>query len=353
MRGFFLGLIMKFVDEVTITVSAGKGGNGCLSFRREKFIPHGGPDGGDGGDGGSIFLQADAHINTLIDMRYKRHFNAENGQYGMGQQRTGKTGEDLIIPVPVGTTVFEADTGELLGDLTEDGQLLCVAKGGRHGLGNVHFKSSTTRAPRRTTSGKPGEERRLRLELKLLADVGLLGLPNAGKSTLVNALSNARPKIADYPFTTLYPSLGVVRVEEFRSFVMADIPGLIKGASQGAGLGTQFLRHLSRTRLLLHLVDIQPMDGTDPLETIPVIIEELRQFNPELADRDRWLVFTKIDLLPAEEVDSFCQKIVSALKWQGPVFKISSANKTGLDNLSYHIMEYLDSQKSQISSIHS
>lgn len=333
---------MKFVDEVTIFVVAGKGGNGCLSFRREKFIPHGGPDGGDGGNGGSIYLVADAHVNTLVDLRYQRKFKAQNGQPGMGQQRTGKSGEDLIILVPLGTTVFDEETGELLGDLVEDGQRMCVAQGGHHGLGNIHFKSSRIRAPRKTTSGKPGEERHLRLELKLLADVGLLGFPNAGKSTLVNAVSNARPKIADYPFTTLYPSLGVVRVEEMRSFVIADIPGLIEGASHGAGLGIQFLRHLNRTRLLFHLVDIAAFDGSDPLESIKILWKELAEFNPELAKRERWLVFTKIDLLSPEEAKSKIDHVIKKLKWKGPVFTISSVKREGLEILCYKAMSYLE-----------
>lgn len=336
---------MKFVDEATVRVEAGNGGHGCLSFRREKYIPRGGPDGGDGGDGGSIFFVADENINTLVDFRYKRILRAQNGQPGMGRQRSGKQGADLILPVPVGTLVYEADTEELIGDLVQPGVRLCVAKGGKHGLGNVHFKSSTNRAPRKTTSGSPGEQRNIRLELKLLADVGLLGLPNAGKSTLINAISNATPKIADYPFTTLYPSLGVVRIEEHRSFVVADIPGLIEGASQGAGLGTQFLKHLGRTQLLLHLVDIAPFDGSDPVIAIKSVIEELRQFSSELEEKDRWLVFNKIDLLSAEAVDSRCQAVIDKLNWKGPVYKISSIKQTGTNELCGRVMEYIENKK--------
>lgn len=336
---------MKFVDEAIIRVEAGNGGHGCLSFRREKYIPRGGPDGGDGGDGGSIYFVADNSVNTLVEFRYKRLLRADNGRSGEGRLRTGKSGEDLIIHVPVGTTVYDHETDELIGDLTKQGDRLCVAKGGVHGLGNTHFKSSTNRAPRKTTSGTEGEHRELRLELKLLADVGLLGLPNAGKSTFVSVVSNATPKIADYPFTTLYPHLGVVRIGEFRSFVVADIPGLIEGAAQGAGLGVQFLKHLSRTQLLLHMVDIARSDEADIVESIDKIIEELRQFSPELAEKERWLVFNKIDLLPADEMEKRCQAVVKKMNWQGPVFKISAVKKEGTQHLCYKLMEFLEETK--------
>jgi GTP-binding protein len=282
---------MKFVDEVKIHVSAGKGGNGCVSFRREKYIPFGGPDGGDGGDGGSIYLRADSGLTTLADFRHKRQFKAKNGEQGMGRQRTGASMDDLILEVPVGTRVMDEETQEVIGDLTEDQQLLLVAKGGFHGLGNIRFKSSTNRAPRQSTNGSPGEERELHLELNVLADVGLLGLPNAGKSTLISQVSSAKPRIADYPFTTLHPHLGVVFIESHRSFMMADIPGLIGGASDGAGLGIQFLRHLRRTRLLLHLVDVLPMDEQqDPVNDATTLVHELEQFDETLANKERWLV---------------------------------------------------------------
>lgn len=333
---------MKFVDEATILVAAGNGGDGCASFRREKFIPRGGPDGGDGGDGGSIYLQADKDINTLVDFRYQRIFRAERGQNGMGQQRSGKGGEDLIIKVPVGTVIYDADTQELIGDLITDNAKICVAQGGRHGIGNVHFKSSTNRAPRRFTKGIPGDQRNLHLELKLLADVGLLGLPNAGKSTFIHAVSAARPKIADYPFTTLHPNLGVVRVDAQRSFVVADIPGLIEGAAEGAGLGIQFLKHLMRTRILLHLVDIAPMDDSDPVTSVKAIIKELKKFSPELAKKPRWLVFNKIDLLLPEEAEEKCSEVVRRLKWKGPVFKVSAIKKAGTREVCYKLMEYLE-----------
>jgi GTP-binding protein len=336
---------MKFVDEVAIQVQAGDGGNGCSSFRREKFVPFGGPDGGAGGKGGSIYFTAQPGLSTLVDFRYKRHFRAQRGQNGMGSQCTGKGGEDLIVQVPIGTMVYEADTNELIGDLVQPQQTLCVAQGGRGGLGNMHFKSSTNRAPRRTTTGMPGEQRQLRLELKLLADVGLLGLPNAGKSTLITAISEARPKIADYPFTTLYPHLGVVRVGPHQSFVVADIPGLIEGAAEGAGLGIQFLRHLSRTQVLLHLVDIAPIDDIDPLIAMKTVEYELQKFSPELAAKERWLVFTKVDLLPAAEAKEVCKTLVKRLKWQGPVFAISAAQKQGTEMLCYQLLEYLEKKR--------
>ncbi|OGT19282.1 MAG: GTPase ObgE, partial [Gammaproteobacteria bacterium RBG_16_57_12] len=316
---------MMFIDEALIKIEAGKGGNGCVSFRREKYIPFGGPNGGDGGHGGSVLLVAENNLNTLVDFRFKRHFSAQNGQPGMGKECTGKSGEDLFIRVPVGTAVYDMETDELIGDLVEDGQRLLVARGGRGGLGNTHFKSSTNRAPRQAIPGTPGEARQLRLELKLLADVGLLGMPNAGKSTLISAVSAARPKVADYPFTTLHPNLGVVSIELDRSFVIADIPGLIEGAAEGAGLGIRFLKHLARTRLLLHMVDIMPPGGTsDPVEDVRAIERELEKFSPELAKRERWLVLNKIDLLPPEERQPYCDEIVRRLDWQGPVFRISA-----------------------------
>lgn len=320
---------MKFVDEASIRVEAGKGGNGCVSFRREKYIPFGGPDGGDGGDGGSVYLQGDNGLNTLVDLRYQRIFKAENGQPGMGRNMTGKSGGDLVVQVPVGTVIHDEETGELLGDIVEDGQRLMVAQGGYHGLGNTRFKSSTNRAPRQSTPGTPGEMRSLRLELKVLADVGLLGLPNAGKSTLIRAVSAARPKVADYPFTTLYPNLGVVSIEEHRSFVIADIPGLIEGAAEGAGLGIQFLKHVARTRLLLHLVDVAPYDGSDPVESVRVIERELAKFSPELIVRERWLLLNKVDLLPEDEREARCQAIIDRLDWTGPIYRIAAISKEG------------------------
>ena len=293
---------MKFVDEVTIRVKAGDGGNGCVSFRREKYIEFGGPNGGDGGDGGDVYLVAERNLNTLVDFRHERYYEAQRGENGMGNQMTGKRGDDKEISVPVGTVVYDDETGELIGDLTEPEQKLLVAKGGWHGLGNLRYKSSTNRAPRQCKPGTPGELRTLRMELKLLADVGLLGLPNAGKSTLISAVSAARPKIADYPFTTLYPNLGVVRVGALQSFVMADIPGLIEGAAEGAGLGIQFLRHLSRTSLLLHVVDVAPMaEENEPVRAVRTIEAELEKYSDELAKYPRWLVLNKIDVLPPEQ----------------------------------------------------
>jgi GTP-binding protein len=341
---------MKFIDEVKIRVAAGKGGNGCVSFRREKFIPFGGPDGGDGGDGGSIYLRADSGLTTLADYRNLRQFKAKNGEQGMGKERTGASANDLILDVPVGTRVTDEETGELIGDLTQDEQLLLVAKGGFHGIGNTRFKSSTNRAPRQSTNGSPGEERELRLELNLLADVGLLGLPNAGKSTLISQVSSARPRIADYPFTTLHPQLGVVYIEPHRSFLMADIPGLIGGASEGAGLGIQFLRHLRRTRLLLHLVDIQPMDESqDPVENVRVLERELAQFDENLAQKPRWLVLNKTDLLSGEELDVVCDDIVTRLEWTGPVYRVSAATGAGTDILMANVMTYIEELNEQLS----
>ena len=340
--------IMKFVDEVTIHVQGGNGGDGCASFRREKFIPFGGPDGGDGGDGGSIYLVANVNLNTLVDFRYTRKFHAERGQNGMGRDCTGKSGEDKRIPVPVGTVVSDVATEEVIGDLTKPGQELLVAKGGVHGVGNTRFKSSTNRAPRQFTKGTPGEVRDLKLELKLLADVGLLGLPNAGKSTLIRAISAARPKVADYPFTTLHPNLGVVRVSNHRSFTVADIPGLIEGAAEGAGLGIQFLKHVSRTRLLLHLVDVAPSgEASDPAEDMRIIERELAKFSPELASRERWLVLNKVDLLPAGERETRCDDIVRRLAWQGPVFKIAAISGDGTQGLVYKVMDYLEAESSK------
>jgi GTP-binding protein len=334
---------MKFIDEAKIRVAAGDGGNGCVSFRREKYIPFGGPDGGDGGDGGSVYLVATEGLNTLADFRFQRHYEAERGQKGSGGNCTGKSGDDLEVPVPVGTVVHDVDTEEEIGDLVTPGQRLLVAQGGWHGLGNTRFKSSVNRAPRRATPGTPGERRTLHLELKLLADVGLVGMPNAGKSTLIRAVSAARPKVADYPFTTLYPNLGVVRIENHRSFVVADIPGLIEGAAEGAGLGIQFLKHISRTRLLLHLVDVVPPDAsTDPVVEVQTITAELAKFSPELVERERWLVLNKVDLVPDDMRDDICEDIVTRLHWEGPVFRVSAATGEGTQELCYRIMQHLD-----------
>lgn len=337
---------MKFVDEARIRVEAGDGGNGCVSFRREKFVPFGGPNGGDGGKGGDVVLEACHNLNTLVDFRYTRLFRAERGENGMGSDCTGRNGEDCLIRVPVGTAVYDDETGELIGDLVDEGQRLLVASGGRGGLGNTHFKSSTNRAPRRSTPGAEGERRGLRLELRVIADVGLLGLPNAGKSSLIRAVSAARPKVADYPFTTLHPNLGVVRLDETRSFVMADIPGLIEGAAEGAGLGNRFLKHLSRTGLLLHLVDVEPWESqVDPVSAARTVAQELERWSGELAQKPRWLVLTKIDRLPADEVDVRCRNIVEALAWSGPVFCISALKGTGLSELTGAVMEYLETTR--------
>ncbi|MBA4501124.1 Obg family GTPase CgtA [Marinobacterium marinum] len=335
---------MKFVDEATITVEAGKGGNGCLSFRREKFIPKGGPDGGDGGDGGSIFIEADESLNTLIDYRFTRRYNAQNGEGGSSRNCTGAKGEDLVLKVPVGTTVVDVDTDEILADLTTIGQREKIAQGGWHGLGNTRFKSSVNRTPRQTTKGSPGELRNLRLELKVLADVGLLGLPNAGKSTLIRAVSAARPKVADYPFTTLVPNLGVVRTEAHRSFVVADIPGIIEGAAEGAGLGIRFLKHLARNRVLLHLVDMAPWDDVTPAEAALTAVRELEKFSATLADQPRWLVLNKLDMLPEEEQNAACQAVIDALSWEGPVYQVSALNKTGLTPLVHDLQTFLDAR---------
>lgn len=340
---------MKFVDEVTIQVKAGDGGDGCVSFRREKYIPFGGPNGGDGGDGGSIYLLGDPNLNTLADFRHIRMFNAKRGENGKGDNRTGKSGEDLLINVPVGTIVHNVDTDEIIGDVTKADQRLLVAQGGFHGLGNTRFKSSTNRAPRRFTPGSPGESRQLHLELKVLADVGLLGMPNAGKSTLIRAISSARPKVADYPFTTLYPNLGVVSVSLNRSFVVADIPGLIEGAAEGAGLGIRFLKHLARTRLLLHLVDIAPLDETiDPVDEVRKIEDELTAFGAELLERERWLVLNKVDLVSEDEREARCRDIIERLKWRDPVFMVSAINKQGTQELVQKIMQYLEKSEAKL-----
>ena len=340
---------MKLVDEAEIQVGAGNGGNGCVGFRREKFIPLGGPDGGDGGDGGSVWLVADENLNTLVDFRHQRQFRAQRGQNGMGRQMYGKAGEDLVITVPVGTVVTNVGTDEVIGDMTAHGDRLLVAKGGKGGLGNMHFKSSTNRTPRKARPGLPGEERELRLELKLLADVGLLGFPNAGKSTLIRAVSAATPKVADYPFTTLYPNLGVVSVEQYRSFVIADIPGLIEGAADGAGLGAQFLRHLQRTRLLLHLVDINPMaggvEGVTPAEQVRAIERELEKHDPELLAKPRWLVLNKADLLPEDERQAFAQAIVDELGWKDRWYLVSAIGREGTWPIMLDVMAFFDRQR--------
>ncbi len=333
---------MKFVDEVVIKVAAGNGGAGCLSFRREKYIPKGGPDGGDGGDGGSVFLRADDSVNTLVDYRYVRSYQASNGESGGGGNCRGKSGQDLTLVVPVGTTVIDESTGEVLGDLSKDGEVLKVAQGGFHGLGNARYKSSTNRTPRQTSPGSEGESRQLRMEMKVLADVGLLGLPNAGKSTLIRSVSAAKPKVADYPFTTLVPNLGVVAMEKHRSFVIADIPGLVEGAAEGAGLGIRFLKHLTRTRLLLHLVDVMPVDGSDPVESARVIMAELKAFSETLYQRPRWLVLNKTDLLPEDEREALCRDIVERLDWQGPVFALSALTGSDTDPLCWAILEHVE-----------
>ncbi len=333
---------MKFIDEAKISVLAGKGGDGSASFRREKYIPKGGPDGGDGGRGGSVFAVADRNINTLVEFRFKRIFKAQKGENGRGAQCYGKSGEDLIVRVPVGTVFTDINSGEVVADLAADGEQVCLAKGGKGGLGNVHFKSSVNRAPRQHTLGEPGEEWELALELKVLADVGLLGMPNAGKSTFIRAVSAARPKVADYPFTTLAPNLGVVRVDSERSFVIADIPGLIEGAAEGAGLGHQFLRHLQRTRLLLHLVDISPRwEAGDPVHEARAIVEELRKYDQELYEKPRWLVLNKIDMVDAADRDAVVAKFVADYGWDGPVFAISALDSSGCRELSFAIMDYL------------
>ncbi|WP_251979132.1 Obg family GTPase CgtA [Salinicola avicenniae] len=336
---------MQFVDETSITVEAGRGGNGCLSFRREKFVPKGGPDGGDGGHGGSVYLIGDESLNTLIDFKFQRFYKAQNGQPGQGRQMSGKTGEDLHVKVPVGTTVIDEDTLEVIADVTSEGQVVLVAQGGRRGLGNIHFKSSTNRAPRRTTSGTDGERRKLRLEMKVMADVGLLGLPNAGKSTLIRAVSAAKPKVANYPFTTLVPNLGVVKLGPHEHFVMADVPGLIEGASDGAGLGLRFLKHLTRTRLLLHVVDAAPFDESDPVAAVDSIAGELARFSPTLAELPRWLVINKLDLVPEAEREARVADIVERLGWRGPVYRLSAIASEGTDTLVQAAHRWLTEQR--------
>lgn len=321
---------MKFVDEAFIHVQGGSGGDGCLSFRRERFIPHGGPDGGDGGEGGCIVLKVYEGLNTLVDFRHAREFRAENGQPGMGKQRTGRSGRDLEVRVPLGTLVYDAESGELIADLEQEGESLVVARGGSHGLGNTRFKSSTNRAPRRTTKGKPGEGRELRLEMQLLADVGVAGLPNAGKSTLVTAVSAAKPKIAAYPFTTLYPQLGVVSASADRRFVIADVPGLIAGAAAGAGLGIQFLKHLNRTRLLLHLVDLS---SDDPARDVRTVESQLRHYSDALFSKERWLVFNKMDIFLEDEITARTEETIGHLCWEGPVFLVSALTGRGCRDL--------------------
>lgn len=339
---------MKFVDEVVVIVKAGDGGNGCVSFRREKYIEFGGPDGGDGGDGGCVYLQANKGLNTLADFRHVRFYEAGRGGNGFSRNMTGARGDDKVIQVPIGTMVYVDETNELIGDLTKDEEKLLVAQGGFHGLGNLRYKSSVNRAPRQSKPGSEGETRTLRLEMKVLADVGLLGLPNAGKSTLISAVSSAHPKIANYPFTTLYPNLGVVKVDNYKSFVIADIPGVIEGAAEGAGLGIQFLKHLSRTSLLLHLVDVAPMnEEEDPVASIRIIENELKKFGDELENRERWLVLNKIDLLPPDLQQEYCDDIVKRLNWQGKVFNISAATGLNTKELTYQIMQYLDEQNYQ------
>jgi GTP-binding protein len=333
---------MKFVDEAQIKVDAGDGGNGVVSFRREKYIPKGGPDGGDGGDGGSVFLEADENLNTLIDYRFERFHKAERGSNGSGSNMTGKGGEDLTLKVPVGTRARDVDTDEVIGDLTKHGQRLKVAQGGFHGLGNARFKSSVNRAPRQKTMGTPGEVRNLKLELMLLADVGLLGLPNAGKSTFIRAVSAAKPKVADYPFTTLVPNLGVVGLDGNRSFVVADIPGLIEGASEGAGLGIRFLKHLERCRILLHIVDLLPVDGSDPAENAKTIISELESYSPKVAEKPRWLIFNKTDLLDEQQLEEKSNAICEALNWDGEVFHMSAISKLGTEEISKAVMDFIE-----------
>jgi GTP-binding protein len=339
---------MRFVDEAEIRVEAGDGGNGKASFRREKYIPLGGPDGGDGGDGGSVYLVATENVNTLVDFRYHSVHRAQRGENGGSKDCTGKKGDDCFVPIPPGTIVYEASTGEKIGDLTTPGQQLLVAKGGFHGLGNTRFKSSINRAPQQTSKGSAGEHRMLQLELMVIADVGLLGMPNAGKSSLIRTVSSARPKVADYPFTTLHPNLGVVRVDDLRSFVIADIPGVIEGAAEGAGLGLQFLKHLSRTGLLLHIVDIAPYESDEsPVSAAQKIIGEVEKWSDELADKPRWLVLNKIDNVPEDEVDELAQDIVDQLDWDGPLFTISALKNQGTQELMYAIMDFLEEQKQQ------
>ncbi|MCK9396457.1 MAG: GTPase ObgE [Methylobacter sp.] len=339
---------MRFVDEAEVRVEAGDGGNGTIGFRREKYIPMGGPDGGDGGDGGSVYLIAAENVNTLVDFRYHAVHRAQRGQNGMSRNCTGRKGDDCYVPVPLGTLVSDAETGEVIGDLTKVGQTLLVAQGGFHGLGNTRFKSSVNRAPQKASKGSEGEHRRLNLELTLIADVGLLGMPNAGKSSLIRSVSAATPKVADYPFTTLHPNLGVVSVDDLRSFVIADIPGVIEGAAEGAGLGLQFLKHLLRTGLLLHLIDVAPYESAEsPVQAAKKIIHEVEKWSDELAAKPRWLVLNKIDRLPADEVDQRCRSIVDELGWTGPVFRIAAINGDGTRELMFAIMNFLEQQRQE------
>jgi GTP-binding protein len=337
---------MKFIDEAHIEVHAGKGGDGAVSFRREKYVPRGGPDGGDGGRGGSVLAVADRNINTLVEYRFARIHRARDGDRGGGRQCSGRGAEDVVLRMPAGTVISDARTGETLVDLAEHEQAAVLAQGGKGGLGNVNFKSSVNRAPRKSTPGEPGEHRVLHLELKVLADVGLLGLPNAGKSTFIRAVSSARPKVADYPFTTLHPHLGVVRVGIDRSFVIADIPGLIEGAAEGAGLGHQFLRHLARTRLLLHVVDVAPLEPeADPTGDARAIVAELKKFDPALHRKPRWLVLNKVDMLPEDGRKAVKEDIVRRMRWRGPVFSISALTGEGCKELSYSVMKFLEAGK--------
>ncbi len=338
---------MKFIDEATIHVKAGDGGNGIVSFRREKYIPRGGPDGGDGGDGGSVYVVGSSNMNTLSDFRHVRRFVARRGGNGQGNNRTGARGEDVTIEVPLGTVITIVDTGEQVADVTEEGKPILVARGGYHGLGNTRYKSSTNRAPRQCTEGTPGEAFDLRLELRIIADVGLLGLPNAGKSTFIRSVSAARPRVADYPFTTLHPNLGVVSVARHRSFVVADIPGLIEGAADGVGLGIRFLKHLQRTRLLLHIIDVMPTpDGESAVDAARKILLELERYDEALYRKPRWLVLNKIDLLPPQERDAVCDAIVAGLDWQGPVYRVSAIRGEGVEVLCHDIMNYLENDES-------
>ena len=336
---------MRFIDEAVVTVKAGDGGNGIVSFRREKYVPRGGPDGGDGGSGGDVYVIADDNTNTLVDYRYTRRYDARRGENGHSKNCSGKGSDDVFLPVPIGTTIIDTETGEVIGDMTEIGQTLLIAKGGDGGLGNTHFKSSTNQAPRKATSGFEGELKVLKLELKVVADVGLIGLPNAGKSTFIRQVSAARPKVADYPFTTLVPNLGVVDIGRHRSFVMADIPGLIEGASEGAGLGIRFLKHVARTRRLLHIVDVQPVDGSDPVENARVILNELEQFSPELANLPQILVLNKIDQIADEDLNVLCTHIVAELGWTGMVFRTSTLTGDGVDAVKYHLMNEIERER--------
>jgi GTP-binding protein len=339
---------MKFVDETEIVVEAGKGGNGALSFRREKYIERGGPDGGDGGNGGSVYMQADESLNTLVDFRFQPRYRAESGKSGQSKNCTGRGGEDLLVKVPIGTSVIDVNTEELIVDLDDPNETVMVARGGIRGLGNIRFKTSTNRAPRKTTNGTPGEERLLQLQLRLVADVGLLGLPNAGKSTLIRAVSAARPKVADYPFTTLVPNLGVISLGLERSFVMADVPGLIEGAAEGAGLGFRFLKHLSRTRLLIHLIDVLPIDESDPVDNAQKIIAELGKFSATLGEKERWLVLNKTDLISPDDLKEVKAKIKSALNWEGEIFEIAAINKEGCRELCEKLMDTIEIHRQKL-----